>query len=796
MSFSLSARKLVVGWCSLVAIPVVVLSQNSFVPSGGEFSPTGKIPGDQVHPAASFTTNGGYVAWEDYFIDGKGIGIGAMHLNNDLTGSGVAFRVDSMVSADQENAHVSMLNNGGAVFAWQGGKQGRQHIFARFLSPSNSWLTGDVLVNSDTNKFQNNPVTATLLNGNVAVVYVSVNQAADGSMADVYLQMFAPDGTKIGGEVLVNQFTANNQRTPAIAALADGKLAVAWVSEQQRWTDASNGVPSVDIFARVFDSTGNPVTSEFLVNSTSSMCAVPDLTGSSDGGFMATWMARDLAVRNNGWDISVRRFSGAWVGGNETRVNIQLFGDQSSPKLRRSGSTYLDVWNSPGQDGSKDGVFARYLNDDGSVSGNEFQVNSTTFGSQMHQTLASDGAGRFLAVWTSYDSGASGYNLYSQIYWDPAVAAIGTNSTAFNMDPNTNPDSVDRAPINESVNLPAIHDPILPTNAPPVTESFADVKGTYNGLVYDPNNVTAGNSGYITITASASKAGQGSFSAKLQMGGRKYSFSGPFDASGAYTGNVGSYQVSLQIDLTGGDRITGQISDGTWTASVLANRVVFNKSNQSSLRGTYTVVVPSPDSTMGHGIGTVTVDALGRVKWNLTLADGTKVGESTTLSKAGAWPLYSQPYKTGGVTIGWMQFAGAPEDGFEGQCVWTKPSGASGVYSQGITNGVQVSGALFQAPPRSFRNFGNSTVILNGGGLSSPVTNSVMWGSDNKVVAGSSMKLSVNASSGLFQGTLAVGPGKAGLVPFQGVLFEKNNVGLGFFLGSGQSGTVSFTPNN
>jgi len=27
-------------------------------------------------------------------------------------------------------------------------------------------------------------------------------------------------------------------------------------------------------------------------------------------------------------------------------------------------------------------------------------------------------------------------------------------------------------------------------------------------------------------------------------------------------------------------------------------------------------------------------------------------------------------------------------------------------------------------------------------------------------------------------------------------LFEKNNVGLGFFLGSGQSGTVTFTPNN
>src|SRR4051794_23455457 len=86
MSFSLSARKLVVGWCSVVAIPVAVFSQNSFVTSGGEYSIAGQLAGDQVHPGVSFTTNGGYVVWEDYWTDGKGLGVGAMRLNNDLTG--------------------------------------------------------------------------------------------------------------------------------------------------------------------------------------------------------------------------------------------------------------------------------------------------------------------------------------------------------------------------------------------------------------------------------------------------------------------------------------------------------------------------------------------------------------------------------------------------------------------------------------------------------------------------------------------------------------------------------------
>jgi len=778
----------------MVAIPVAVFSQNSFVPTGGETSLTGKLPADQVHPAVNFTTNGGYVAWEDYMMDGKGLGIGAMRLKADLSGTGVPFRVDSVTSGDQEAAQVSMLNDGGAAFAWQGGSRGHQHIFVRFLSSSNSWITGDVMVNSVSNKFQTTPVITTLLNGNVAVAYVSMDQAAPGSMADVYVQVFAPDGSRVGGETQVNQFTANNQRTPAITALADGKFAVAWISEQQRWTDASNGVPSVDVLARVFDGTGNPIGNEFLVNLSSSVCAAPDLASSPDGGFLATWMEKDLAVRNNGWDIFARRFTGGWVGGNETRVNTQLYGDQYSPKIRRSGSTYLTIWTSLGQDGSREGVFGRYLNDDASVSGSEFPVNTTTFGSQMHQVLGTDAAGRFLAVWTGFDPGPTGFNLYGQQYKDPAVAMTGLDNPAFNMDPNTNPNSVYPTPVPTPVVLPPFNN--NPNPLPQqggVTNTLADVRGTYAGLVYDPNNVTAGNSGYVVITVSSGKT-LGSFSAKLQLGAKKISFAGVFDASGNFAGNPGGMAVNLSVDLQGGDRITGTISSGNWTASLLANRLVFSKAHPTSFAGSYTMVVQPTDGTMGNGIGTVTVDSLGNVKWTLTLADGTKLGQSTTLSKDGSWPLYSQPYKNGGLAIGWMGFGANPNDGFNGQFVWSKPSGP-GVYSGGLTNSLKVIGSPFKAPPVAFHAFGDSKIVLSGGGLSSPITNSVTWGSNNKIST-SSLKLSLSPSSGLFQGTATVGAGKAGTVSFQGVLFEKDNVGFGFFLGSDQSGTVTFTPNN
>lgn len=782
----------------MVAIPAVVFAQSGFAPSGGEYAISGRLPGDQVHPCVNFNTNGGYIVWQDNWIDGNGgLGIGAMRLENDLTGSGVPFRVNSLLAADHENAQVSMLNNGGAVFAWQGGLQGFQHIYARFLSPSNNWVTGDVLVNSSTNYFQSSPVIATLLNGNVVAAYSSLNQAAPGSMQDVYFQMFTPTGAKIGGETLVNQFSAYNQRSPAIAALANGSFAIAWVSEQERWTDASNGVPSVDIYARVFNSDGTPSTTlpgEFLVNVSSNVCAQPAIAPAPDGGFIATWVEKDLVVRNNGWDIYARRFSSLGVGGNVTLVNLQLYGDQYSPKIQSIGTNYLDVWTSMGQDGSREGVYGRYLNDDGTTVGSsEFLVNTTTIGSQMQQTIGADGLGRFMVAWTMLGGpGVDGFDLFGQRYANPAVASLGVNNTIFNSDPNANPNSVSNTPPVTPVTLPPAP---APTNSPTsVTETFANVQGVYSGLVYDPNGIASVSSGYITFATTA----RGGFTAKMQLGGKSYSFSGQFSASGTNSTRLGPWTISLLLDLQGGDDITGQITGGGLNLTLQANLNVFGKTNASPLAGTYTMVaamvVPPESGTPGNGIGTVNVDTLGNVQWNMTLPDGTKLNEKTTLSQSGSWPLYAALYKGGGVVIGWVQFNGAATNGFAGQCVWTKPAGAAAPYSGGLTNALAVSGSSYQAPPMAF--FGDSQLVLSGGGLANPITNSVTWGLNNKIVNNSPNKLSLSLTpaNGLFKGTV-VDPATGRSVPFQGVLFEKGNVGLGFFPGGNQSGAVSFAPN-
>jgi hypothetical protein len=331
---------------------------------------------------------------------------------------------------NQQNARVVLLKNGGAAFVWQGGLLGHQHIYTRFLTPTNTFLTtNDVLVNTFTNNFQINPVAAVLNNSNVVFVWASYNQAGTNTMQDVYAQIFSPGGQKVGSEFRVNQFTNFNQRTPVVAALAGGGFVVAWVSEQQRQTVVTNASyinasavvsPSVDIYARLFKTNGTAVGNEFLVNTDSNPCANPAVAAAADGSFMIAWTARDMANPNNSLDIHARTFTSAGVGGSAFYVNTYLYGDQYVPRIASLGLDYLVNWTSLGQDGSREGVYGQFVHSDGSLVGGEFRVSTTTVGQQMQPTVASDGVNQFLSVWTSFTGYPNTFDLFAQRFLNAA----------------------------------------------------------------------------------------------------------------------------------------------------------------------------------------------------------------------------------------------------------------------------------------------------------------------------------------------------------------------------------------
>lgn len=389
----------------------LVFGQTTFVPQGGEYGVTTPLAGDQVAAAVSVNASGGYILWHDNITDTNGYGVSALRLDGNFSPSLSSFRVNEQQNGDQNVPAVSLLNGGGAAFVWQGGKQGFQKIYARFISAQNTWLTGEALVNSFTNNFQSGPAIATLTSGNVVVVWDSYNQAAAASYRDVYSIQFTSAGQKVGGvESLVNQATSFNQRTPSIAALSDGRYIVAWVSEQQRFEN------SVDIYARIYAVNGTPAGSEFLVNTSTNICANPSIAASAGGGFMVAWTEINSLIPTDNMDVMGRVFTGGAVGGTTRRLNTETYGDQFAPRVKAAGNDFLAVWTSLQQDGSFEGVFGRFLNSDGTVNGAEFRVNSTTALGQKFPAIASDGNSRFFVAWSSFVGGANSMDLFAQRY--------------------------------------------------------------------------------------------------------------------------------------------------------------------------------------------------------------------------------------------------------------------------------------------------------------------------------------------------------------------------------------------
>jgi hypothetical protein len=431
-------RKVITAGLIIVGLPVAGLAQGSFAPEGGEYAVTGALPGEQSFPHVSLQLGGGYVVWQDNITDGSGYGISARRVDSSFSGSLSVFRVNQNGEHDQERPMVSMLNGGGAIFVWQGGAPGFQHIYARITSGGGTWLTDDVRVNTATNS-QTEAVVAALRNGNAVVVWSSFNQVSSTSMRDVYFQILSPTGAKLGGETRVNSFTTYNQRSASVAALSDGRFVVVWVSEQQ------TGEMRVDVYGRIYSAAGLPVGAEFHVNSGTNVCANPTVAANADGGFAVAWMQKDVQSHLDSWDVFMRPFTGNGLGGVTRLVNTQTYGDQLAPKIAAVENDYLICWTSMAQDGSGDGVYARFLRGDGDPHGTEIRVNSTTVANQIHPQVASDGAARFLAVWSSFTGGATGFDLFAQRYVNlndpvaapgsPFVTVISSNTLAVSWPP-------------------------------------------------------------------------------------------------------------------------------------------------------------------------------------------------------------------------------------------------------------------------------------------------------------------------------------------------------------------------
>src|SRR5439155_19915494 len=181
----------------------------------------------------------------------------------------------------------------------------------------------------------------------------------------------------------------------------------------------TNSVPryTADIFGRLFNAEGSARGDEFRISSDNDPSANPVVSVSTDGGIAVAWSQKGSMVNTNSWDIFARAFdSNARPVNAAVRVNSYTYGDQFAPRIASIGSDYMLVWTSLAQDGSREGVYGRFLSSAGNPIGDEISVNTTTVSQQMHPAVASDGSSRFLVVWTSFIGGNTSFDLFAQRY--------------------------------------------------------------------------------------------------------------------------------------------------------------------------------------------------------------------------------------------------------------------------------------------------------------------------------------------------------------------------------------------
>ena len=247
---------------------------------------------------------------------------------------------------------------------------------------------------------------------------VIVFQDASVDAGDIRAQRYDTSGNPVGVEFVINATTANEQQSPIVSMAPDGRFVVVWESYKQ---DQGNTWGS---YARVYDASGNPTTGEIRINTTKGGDQRrPEVFMNDDGSFAVAWEGNGPGDADG---IFFQRFdaSGNLVGG-ETLVNGSTGFYQAGPVISGDGSgNYFVAWRSTGQDGSGEGVYGQRFDVSGAKVGSEFRLSTTTTGNQTAPSVAYAPDGSSLAVWT--DDGLDGdfSGVFGQRY-DAAGVAQG-----------------------------------------------------------------------------------------------------------------------------------------------------------------------------------------------------------------------------------------------------------------------------------------------------------------------------------------------------------------------------------
>ncbi len=135
------------------------------------------------------------------------------------------------------------------------------------------------------------------------------------------------------------------------------------------------------------------------------------------GDFVVVWIGS--GQYGSGLDVFGQLFNSGGISiGAEFQVNTYTSDTQFYPTVAMNGGGgFVVVWSSREQDGPGSGVFGQMFNRAGNPIGAEFQVNTYTTGYQYLPAVARSVAGEFVVVWDgSYGKDGSSFGVFGQMF--------------------------------------------------------------------------------------------------------------------------------------------------------------------------------------------------------------------------------------------------------------------------------------------------------------------------------------------------------------------------------------------
>ncbi|MDB5676564.1 MAG: hypothetical protein JWM65_3546, partial [Sphingomonas bacterium] len=407
-------------------------------------------------------SNGGFVVtWSDNSLgvggatgDTSSTAIKAQVYAADGSRIGTELLVNTATANDQKGAQIKALANGGFVVTWTdnsagvGGATGDTigaAIKAQVYAADGSRIGTELLVNTATSSGQTGEQITALSNGGFVVTWTDSSAGVGGATGDastdaVKAQVYAPDGSRIGTELLVNTATVNGQSAEQITALSNGGFVVTWIDNSLGVGGATGDTSSSAIKAQVYAADGSRIGSELLVNTaTAGAQNAEQITALSNGGFVVTWTDASAGVGGATGDTSgtaikaqVYAADGSRVG-TELLVNTATNNDQNAEQITAlSNGGFVVTWtdSSSGVGGATGDTFlsaikAQVYAADGSRIGPELLVNTAIWNAQNGEQIKALANGGFVVTWTDNSAAVGGTT------GDPSGTAIKAQAYSF-----------------------------------------------------------------------------------------------------------------------------------------------------------------------------------------------------------------------------------------------------------------------------------------------------------------------------------------------------------------------------